>query len=198
MNINAAIENACGVHHIYRNQIWFAFPVDNSTVNNITVVYDYLVNGWTFFDGFSPSSFGFIKQGLNKESVWRGDYSGLVHYFGESFYSDSSQGITCMVQTRYENVGGENQTTLWRRLFLDVSPQSSGITVVINGQIFTNYNSNTASVQGTFAIYQNAFQTRTEMGVQGKAISAEMSFFSASLPLLINGYAWANRGLRNV
>lgn len=196
MNINAAIEKSVGVHHIYRNQIWFAFPIDGSTVNNITVVYDYLVNGWTFFDGFAPASFGFIKQGLNKETVWRGDYSGLVHYFGESFYSDSSQGITCAIGLRFENVGGENQTTLWRRLFLDVAPQTSGITGVINGQVFTNYN--TTTVQGTFAIYHNQFQTRTEMGVQGKAIAAEMSFFSASLPLLINGYAWANRGLRNV
>lgn len=196
MNINAAVENACGVHHIYRNQIWFSFPIDNSTVNNITVVYDYLVNGWTFFDGFSPSSFGFVKQGLTKETVWRGDYSGLIHYFGESFYSDSSQGITCMVQTRFENVGGENQTTLWRRLFIDTAPQSSGITGLINGQVFANYNS--SSVQATFAFYQNQFQTRAEMGVQGKSISAEISFFSASLPLLINGYTWANRGLRNV
>lgn len=195
MNITAAIEKAVGVHQIYRNQIWFAFPIDGSIINNITVVYDYLVNGWTFFDGFSPSSFGFIKQGLNKETVWRGDYSGLVHYFGESFFSDSSQGITCMALTRFENVGGENQTTLWRRLFLDVAP-TTGLTGTINGNIFTNYN--TSSVQATFAFYQNQFQTRAEMGVQGKAIAAQISFFSASLPLLINGYAWANRGLRNV
>ena len=195
MNITAAVEKAVGVHQIYRNQIWFSFPIDGSTTNNITVVYDYLVNGWTFFDGFSPSSFGFIKQGLNKETVWRGDYSGLVHYFGESFFSDSSQGITCMALTRFENVGGENQTTLWRRLFLDVAP-TTGLTGTISGNIFTNYN--TSSVQATFAFYQNQFQTRAELGVQGKAIAAQISFFSASLPLLINGYAWANRGLRNV
>ena len=195
MNIAAAIEKAVGVHHIYRNQIWFSFPIDGSTKNNVTVVYDYLVNGWTFFDGFSPSSFGFIKQGLSKETVWRGDYSGLIHYFGESFFSDSSQGITCLALTRFENIGGENQTTLWRRLFLDVSPVI-GLTGTISGQVFTNYN--TTSVQATFSFYQNQFQTRAEMGVQGKAIAAQISFFSASLPLLINGYSWANRGLRNV
>jgi hypothetical protein len=197
MNISAAIEYAVGIHHIYRNQIWFSFPIDGSTTNNITVVYDYLVNGWTFFDGFSPSSFGFVKQGLNKETVWRGDYSGLVHYFGESFFSDSNQGITSMVVTRFENVGGENQTTLWRRLFLDVAP-SVGLTGTLNGNIFTNYSTATTTVQATFAFYQNQFQTRAEMGVQGKAIAAQISFFSASLPLLINGYAWANRPLRNV
>ncbi len=114
---------------------------------------------------------------------------------GESFYSDSGQGITCLSLSSFENVGGENQTTLWRRLFLDVQP-ATGTTGTINGQVFTNYN--TSSVQGTFAIYQNQFQTRAEMGIQGKAIAAQISHSSASLPLLINGYAWANRGLRNV
>jgi hypothetical protein len=195
MNISAAKENAVAVHHIYRSQIWFGIPVDGSTTNNFTVVYDYSVGGWTFFDGFNPSTYTFAKGALNKPTVWRGDYSGLVHYMGESFYSDSGQAITCMSQSRFQNNGGENQTTIWRRYFMDMAT-ASGVTGVINGTIFTNYDSST--VQGTFAIYQNQFQTRAEMGVQGKAIGVQISHCSASLPLLINGYAWATRGLRNV
>ncbi len=195
MNISAAKEKAQAVHHLYRNQIWFGIPIDGSTTNNFTVVYDYSVGAWTFFDGYNPASYTYAKGSLTKPTAWRGDYSGLVHYMGESFYSDSGQGITCLSFSSFENVGGENQTTLWRRLFLDVQP-ATGTTGTINGQVFTNYN--TSSVQGTFAIYQNQFQTRAEMGVQGKAIAAQISHSSASLPLLINGYAWANRGLRNV
>lgn len=195
MNISAAKEKAVAVHHLYRSQIWFGIPIDGSTTNNFTVVYDYSVGAWTFFDGFSPGAFTFAKGSLTRPTVWRGDYSGLVHYMGESFYSDSGQGITCLSLSRFENVGGENQTTLWRRLFLDVAT-ASGTTGQIKGQVFTNYD--TSTVQGTFAIYQNQFQTRAEMGIQGKAIAAQISHSSASLPLLINGYAWANRGLRNV
>ena len=196
MNISAAKEKACAVHHLYRNQIWFGIPIDGSTVNNITVVYDYLIGGWTFFDGFNPSSFGFIKGPLTRPTAWRGDYSGMVHFYGESFFSDSTKSITCLALTRFENVGGENQTTLWRRLFLDVAQDNSGLTGQINMQIFSNYDSST--VRATFAVYQSQFQTRAEFGVNGKAAAIQMSHSSASLPLLINGYAWSNRGLRNV
>ncbi len=195
MNITAAKEKACAVHHLYRNQIWFGIPVDNSTVNNITIVYDYLVEAWTFFEGFNPASFAMVQGTLTKPTAWRGDYSGMIHYSGESFYADSGLGITCMVTTRFENVGGENQTTLWRRFFLDVA-MASGATGLLSGKLFSNYDSST--VQGTFAMFQDQFQTRAEIGLLGKAAAAQISHFSASLPLLLNGYAWTNRGLRNV
>ncbi len=196
MNITAAKEKACAVHHLYRNQIWFGIPIDGSTVNNVTVVYDYLIGGWTFFDGFNPASFGYIKGPLARPTAWRGDYSGMIHYSGESFFSDSGRGISCVALTRFENVGGENQTTLWRRFFLDVAQNNSGVTGQIGCQFFSNYDQST--VQATFAMYQSQFQTRAEIGVNGKAAAVQLSHFSASLPLMINGYAWATRGLRNV
>ncbi len=195
MNISAAKEKACGVHNVYRNQLWWGIPVDGATVNNLTVVYDYLVGAWTFFDGFNAASFATVKGALTKPTAWRGDYSGMIHYFGESFFSDSGHGISTVIRTRYENVGGENQTTLWRRFFLDVAT-ASGVTGAITGKVFSNYDSST--VQSTFTIYQNQFQSRVEMGVPGKAVSVELGRNSASLPLLINGYAWSQRGLRNV
>lgn len=195
INVSAAKEKAVGVHHMYRNQLWWGIPIDGSSINNITVVYDYLIGAWTFFDGFNPASFVYAKSGLSKPTAWRGDYSGLVHYTGESFFADSGRGITCLGFTRYENVGGENQTTLWRRLFLDVAT-ASGATGLIQGQVYTNYDNST--VQATFAMYQDQFQSRAEMGIMGKAVAAQFSHSSASLPLLINGYAWASRGLRNV
>lgn len=195
MNIAVAKEKAVGVHHMQRNQLWWGIPIDESQQNNITVVYDYLVEDWTFFDGFNPSAFTYAKQSLARPTVWRGDYSGFVHYTGQSFMADSGRGITCLAFSRFENVGGENQTTLWRRLFLDVTPVS-GPTGVINGQLFSNYN--ISSVQGTFAIYQSQFQSRAEFGLMGKSVAAQLSHSSASLPLLINGYGFGSRGLRNV
>lgn len=195
MNLSVAKEKACGVHHLYRNQLWWGIPVDGSSVNNLTVVYDYLIGAWTFFDGFNAASFAYVRGQLSQPTVWRGDYSGIVHYTGSSFYSDSGQGITCLAFTRFENDGGENQTTLWRRLFLDTAA-SSGVTGAITGQIFSNYD--TSTVQATFSAAQTLFQSRIEMGVLGKAVAAKFSHSSASLPLLVNGYGFAKRGLRNV
>lgn len=194
MNLAAAKEKACGVHQLYRNQIWWGIPVDGSTVNNLTVVYDYFVGAWTFFEGFNPASFAMVQSGLTKPTVWRGDYSGMLYYHGESFFGDGGQGFTCLMRPHWDKLK-ENETWIWRRLFLDRATQT-GLTGVINAKLYANYDFNT--VQATFAMYQNEFQSRAEFGVPGKAVTGDFSHFSASLPLLINGFAWARRFLRNL
>jgi hypothetical protein len=194
LNISAAIDKAVAINYEYRNQVWFGIPIDNSSVNNLTVVWDYLLDAWTFFEGFSPASFAYAKGYLNRQTVWRGDYSGLIHYHGEVFYGDNGQAITCTIKPHWDK-GKENETWIQRRLFLDVNTVS-GVTGTITGKVYSDYNAST--IQATFSMYQNQFQSRAEMGVVGKAFTAEMSHSSASLPLLINGYSWAKRFLRNV
>jgi len=196
MNLAAAREKACAVNHQYRNQVWIGVPIDGSTQNNITVVYDYLVGAWTFFDGFNPASFALAKGQLNTPTVWRGDYSGLVYSFGESLFGDNGMGITCYGMPNWEIDAGQNSTSIWRRFFLDVASQTSGLTGEIRGRAFSNYDAST--VQETFTIPQNVFQTRAEIGVVGKAVTADFSHHSASLPLVIKGFSWTKRFLRNV
>lgn len=196
MNLAAAKEKAVAVHHNYRNQVWFGIPVNGSTENNLTVVYDYLVNAWTFFDGFNASSFSFIKGSLPKPTAWRGSPSGMIYQFSESFLGDNGQGISCVPFTRFEQFQGQNSTNVWRRLFLDVGAVSGGVTGVINGAIFTDYDKTT--VRATFAMYQSVFQSKAEIGVVGKAVAVQFSHYSASLPFLLNGYTWQKRNLRNV
>lgn len=195
MNLDVAYEKAVGIHNLYRNQVWFGIPVDGATQNNLTVVWDYLIDAWTFFDGFNPASFAFIKSTFNKPTVWHGNYSGMIFRHNESFLSDNGAGISCVVLSRFDKFVGENCTSVWRRLFLDVSPVT-GITGVINGRVFSDYNK--TSVQATFTMYQSAFQSRAEMGVVGKAMAFEASHNSVSLPFLMNGYTWAKRFLRDV
>jgi hypothetical protein len=194
MNLNAAKEKACAVHHLYRNQIWFGIPIDESTTNNLTVVYDYLVDAWTYFAGYNPASYAFVQSGLTKPTVWRGDYSGMIYYHGESFFGDNGQGITCLAMPHWDK-HKENETWIWRRFFMDIAT-ATGLTGQITGKLYSDYNQST--VMGTFAMYQNSFQSRAEVGVMGKAVTAEVAHYSASLPLLINGYSWAKRFLRNV
>ena len=195
MNL-AAADKACGVNHQYRNQVWFGIPIDGSTSNNLTVVYDYLVGGWTFFDGFSPASLALIKGPLSTPTVWRGDYSGLVYSFGESLFGDNGSGITCLGLPNWEIDAGQQATSIWRRFFLDVHSNTSGLTGVINAKVFSNYDAST--VQATFTMYQSQYQSRADFGVVGKSVTAEFAHYSASLPLVIKGFSWTKRFLRNV
>jgi hypothetical protein len=195
MNLNAAYEKAVAVHYKYRNQIWFGIPTGSSTENNLTVVWDYLLDAWTFFEGYNPSMFAWAQGNLTKPTVWYGTYSGKIAFHNESFYGDNGAGITCLAFSRFEQFQGENATNVWRRLFLDVSP-ATGVTGAIRGRVFTDYNKNT--VKATFTMYQTAFQSKAEMGVVGKAVAFDISHHSASLPFLMNGYTWAKRYLRNV
>lgn len=194
MNLSAAREHAVGFHNLYRNQLWWGIPIDGSTKNNLTVVYDYLVGAWTYFDGFNPSAFALMQGPLNKPTAWRGDYSGMIYYHGESFFGDNGQGITCLMTPHWDK-NKENETWIWRRFFLDVAT-ATGLTGTITGRLFSDYNQST--VMATLAMTQNAFQSRAEVGVMGKAVTGEFAHHSASLPLLINGYSWAKRFLRNV
>lgn len=194
MNISAAREKAVAIHNQFRNQVWFGIPVDGSTENNLTVVYDYLLNAWTFFDGFNPASFAQAKRELGIDRIWYGDYSGVVSHFSPSFYSDNGSGITCLIETKFDSPDGENIQNRFRRLFLDVNTPS-GVTGVINVEVRSDYDT---TAQATFSIYQDKFQTRRDFGVQGKSIGFKMSHNSASLPLDIYGYTVHRRFLREV
>lgn len=196
MNYSAALTQAVAVHYKFRNQVWFGIPIDGSTRNNITVVYDYLLNAWTFFDGFTPSAFTRAKQALPFEQAWMGTYSGMIYHFSSSFLGDNGQGITTYALTKFDSPDGANVQNMYRQIFIDQQSNSSGLTGTINVRVFRNYDAST--VQATFAIYQNAFQTRSDFGVQGKSIAFDFMHFSASLPITYYGYTVRRRYLRDV
>lgn len=195
MNVSSAIEKAVGIHYQERNQVWFGIPVDGATENNLTVVYDYVLNAWTFIEGFRPSAVTSAKQYLNKSTTWYGTPSGVVYYMSPSFLSYNGVGYTSYVQTSFDAPDGKDVESMFRRLFLDVNTVS-GVTGVINVEVFSNYNQNT--VQATFAVYQNQFQTRSDFGVMAKSIGFKMYHSNVSLPLVINGYDVQRRFLRKV
>lgn len=194
MNFTAAETQACAVHFNNRNQVWFGIPIDGSQVNNITLVYDYLIQAWTIFDGFNPASF-YYTQNTGTPRVIMGDYSGMIRSFSESLFSDLGQGISCKMLTRFESNDGENSTNIYRRFFLNVQPEV-GSTQAMNVKAYSNYDSTT--VQATFQMFQSTFQSRAEIGVVGKSVQFEVNHVSASLPLEINGFGISRRFLRNV
>lgn len=195
MNVPAAIENASAVHNGLRNQVWFGIPVDGSTRNNLTVVYDYLLDAWTFFDGFSAASFSMLRGSLTIKRAHFGDYSGKIHHFSPTFYGDNGAGITTYIQTKFDSPDGANVENMFRQLFLDVQPVT-GLTGTVNVRVFNNYDSST--VRATMAVYQGEFQTRRDFGVAGKSVGFDFMHFSASLPITYYGYTVKRRYLRDV
>lgn len=195
VNLDAAKDCAVAVHYPFRNQIWFGIPVDGSTFNNLTAVYDYLLGSWYFHDGFSPASFEQIKSSLGTPTAWYGDYSGIPHYFSPSFYADNGTGFTNVIETRFMAPDGANVTNMFRQFFLDVNTQS-GVTGVVDVEVFTDYDRST--VKATFSVFMDQFQTRTDFGVGGKSIAFKMYFNNISLPAQINGWTVRRRYLRSV
>jgi hypothetical protein len=194
MNLANARGKARAVHYDFRHQIWFSFPVDNSTVNNMTVVYDYLAKAWFKFSGPNHASLLRAEGGLGTKTVFFGDYSGMLHHYSPSFLADNGSAFTCIAQPRFDQPQGKNVEALFRRLWLDSEPVS-GPTGMINVTLLRNMSSTGLT---TMTVYQSQFQSRLEIGVQAKAIGFIFSHAHASLPCQINGWVVAHRWLRDL
>lgn len=194
MNLSAARDNACAVHYDFKEQLWFCFPVDGAGYNNIAVVYDYGVDAWYTYNGFFPSSLLRAEGGLNTKAVFMGDYSGMVHYFSPSFYSDNGNAFTLIAQPGFMQPQGKSVEALFRKLWVD-SDVVSGPTGRIEVQLLSNMSSTGIT---TMSVYQNQFQSRLEFGVQAKAFGVIFTHSHASLPCRINGWAVAHRWLRDL
>jgi hypothetical protein len=195
MNLGAALDNAYGVHYKQYNEVWFAFPSQGSSLNNMVLAYDYVANAWTRYEGLQPASLFLARGTQPHKTVFYGGYTGALFYVGASFFGDNGQGMTCMAYTRWTAAAGETTENLYRRFWMDVDPVF-GLTQTIQVNLFKNYN--TQTIQFTGMISQGTFQTRLDFGVSSRSIAAQWFHASASLPLKINAYAFESRYQRSV
>lgn len=191
MNIAAARDNATANHVKFRNELWFSIPCNGATINNCTVVYDYLSKAWTKFEGFQPSSLSYLSGGFLTETVFYGGYSGSVHSFGSSLFGDNGAGITLIAKTQYNHNMGQSIEKQYRRLFANVD-LISGQTLTIN--LRADYSD---TISATRYIPLNQFQTRIDFGIPAKTLSTEFTNFSSS-PIRIYGYTVEMRFQRAV
>lgn len=193
INIPAALQNAVAVHYRRQNEVWFAVPVDGSSVNNIILVYDYLIGNWTKYEGLSPSTM-FIAQGVKPNLVpFIGGYSGTLANIGETLISDFGNAITCMITTHFTAKRGQTVESQYRRFYLDVDP-IVGVTSPIEINLRANYG--TSNVV-TRTMYQNPFQSRIDFGIPSRSIQAQIIHQSASLGFKMNGYTFSSRFQRD-
>lgn len=184
---------ACAVHDRLNNQVKFSFPVDSSTENNMTVVYDYLAKAWTTETGYKPAVAAIAQGSKTKPVVFYGGYTGTIHAFDSSLYGDNGSGMTCVIKTKFYNAGSNSTEKQFRRLFLDCTPQSVTSPITVN--IRQDYGS---SVQVTRTMYQAPFQSRIDFGLMAKSISAEIVNSNDSTDLQINGFTIESREQRRV
>lgn len=194
MNLNAAIDNACGIHYRQYNEIWFCIPSQNSTMNDTVMVYDYVAEAWTKYTGVNVSSITIAQGNLPLKSPMYGGYTGSVFYFGSSLFGDNGQAITCMIQTRFLAPMGQTVEEQFRRFYLNLN-SIVGITQPITVNLIPNYGT---SIAITRTMYQAPFQSRIDYGIPAKSLSAQVLHSSATLPFRIDGYTFESRFQRNV
>lgn len=193
MNIDAAKENAVAVHNKLRNEVWFSIPCNGATINNCTLVWDYLARAWTKFEGFEPSSLTMAKSRLGSEKAFYGGYSGNIFNFGSSLTGDSQNGITVIAKSRYVSNFGQSTEQLFRRLYFNFTPYA-GATIGMTVNIRADYGS---SISVARTLYQSPFQSRIDFGIPAKTISMELSY-SGTDPLQFHGFVMESRKQRDV
>ena len=195
MNVPFAIDNACGVHFKQYNEVWFHFPYNGATLNNIIVAYDYLSKAWTHYDGIQASCLFTAQATQTRKTVFFGGYMGALSYVSASFMGDNGNAITCMAFSRWLAPSGQTIENMYRRFWGDIDP-ILGITQAINLNFYSNYS--TLNIGSTGAIYQNVYQSRLDFGISARSIAFQMFNSSATLPFKMNAFTFASRFQRPV
>lgn len=194
MNVEAARDNACGIHYREFNEVWFCIPIDGSTINNCILVYDYLSNAWTKYLGNDISTLFMSRGALGRLTPFFGGYTGNLLFFGPSLVTDYFGGITCKAVTPFISQLGQTSETQYRRFYLNVNPILDP-NPTIRCNFYKNYGP-TLITSVTFS--PMPFQTRVDFGIPARSIQAEMIYSSATFPIKINGYSFVSRFQRDV
>lgn len=192
MNYTAALTEACMVHDKLRNQVLCAIPVDGSSVNNITVVYDYAANAWTTQTGVAPAILAKIRGRNNTQNAFYGSYSGMIMWYGASFASDSGAGFTCYVKSRFDHEMGDTTQKQYRYFYMNMDPPAATLSMPLN--FYQDYGTSKV-LQSTFVI--GAFQGIVQYGISARSLAFEIYHLAQSSPLRIYGYSLTERMQRN-
>jgi hypothetical protein len=193
MNLDAALDGAVGIHFKKRNECWFGIPVDGSTINNLTIVYNYVTDSWTTFNGFNVSDMTIARGPFTDYTALYGSYSGAIFNFGQSLTSDNGIGITTFLKTTFYREEGNSITKQWRRLYIDSDILAFGATLQVD--MIPDHGT---SIYATRYILAQPFQTRIDFGIPAKAMQFQFTYCNATLPIRINGLTVEHRFQRSV
>ncbi len=192
MNYPAALDQAIMTYDKVRNEILVEIPIDGSSVNNFTVVYDIIAQAFTTYNGISASSATIARGTLDNFSYLYGTYNGALLNVGHSYLSDNGVAYTALIQTRFFNEIDPATTKQWRRIFFNVDPVA-GSTCQID--LIANYGT---SVTATRYLQQTPYLSRIDFGIPSTALSFTLTNFSAVDTLRLHGFTMEYRFQRAV
>lgn len=192
MNIAVARITSSMVHVKERNEIWCAIPIDGAQYNNIIAVYDYVSDAWTTRTISNLSFLSETSKSYTAPLPYFGNYSGMIHQFGQSLLTDNGVPFTCRIKTRYANDMGNSVEKQFRRLYLDMTIPS-GVTQNIGINFYADQGS---SPYMSMTMSMTQFQQRIDYGIPAKDLSYEFIYNGGQF-LQLNGYSIDFRYQRN-
>lgn len=168
INLDTAKKTAWALHVKQRNEVWFGIPVDGATVVNVIVVFDYVSNAWTTYEGLSPNCVTIAKGSLTLPVPVMGFSNGTIRYMNATY--SGAEFMTTVVRFPFVTNFGWSTTQVFRRFYVDVDPVV-GMTHLFNANFYLN-DSNTVSL--TRGITTTSHQTRIDFGLPGNGLSVEL------------------------
>lgn len=191
INLTAATSTAWMLHVKQRNEVWAAIPVDGATTPNVIVVYDYVSQCWTTFEGISANVAAICKGTQTLPVPVFGFSNGDIRFMNATY--TGAEFMTTVARFPFVTNFGWSTTQVFRRLYVDVDPVV-GMTHLFNASFYLN-DSNTVSL--TRGVTTISHQTRLDFGLPGNGMSVEL-IEGSTLPTRVMGYTVESRFQRNV
>lgn len=203
MNYAAALDQAVMLHVKDRNEVWCAFPIDGATINNYMVIYDYLANSFSEWQGPQIASLSLATDTAQFITPFTGNYSGVISYFNPNLFSDNGAAFTCMVMPRYfggqGNELGFGVEKIYRKLYLNIlDPNNNGQTSAFKFNFMADGSTAILQTQTFSIIGSGATQPRLDFGIPGKSLSFQMFYVPVTSVLQFSGFTIEYRFQRNV
>ncbi len=193
MNFNVALQTAVMAHDKLRNQVVIGIPIDGSSTNNITLVFDYLLKAWTTYEGYTPTVYATIQGRNVTKNLFYGDNVGRVNWFGPSFMLDNGTGMSLYFKSRFLHDLGESIQKQFRRLYINATPP--GATLLMPVHFYQDYGT---SIVASVTFPLGVFQNRIDYGISAKSLAFELYAFPTVKPLQIHGFTIESRLQRRV
>lgn len=191
INLTAATFTAWMLHVKQRNEVWAAIPVDGSTTPNVLIVFDYVSQCWTTFEGLSANVAAICKGSLTLPVPVMGFSNGDIRYMNATY--TGAEFMTTVVRFPFVTNFGWSTTQVFRRLYVDVDPVV-GMTHLFSSNYYLN-DSNTVSL--TRGVTTISHQTRLDFGLPGNGMSVEL-IEGSTLATRVMGYTVESRFQRSV
>ena len=126
----------------WRNKLFVALPTDESLVNNVVWVYDFLRNSWSMREGWSVSTWLKFNQYGEDILLAGSSVTGQLYQVDITEYDDNVP-VTYTWRSKDFHFGAPQRYKLFRNIFLDISGTSDTTTLevdlIVDGTVTGTY-----------------------------------------------------------